>query len=480
MLVLDGRDVRPFGRKGHLLSGERPADEDMAAYVIDSRIFRDQFATPEMREIFSDENTIQRWIDVEVALARVQADLGIIPDAAASEIERKGRVEFLNLDELKDEINRTSHPVVPLLKLLERICTDGAGEFLHWGATTQDIVDTGTVLQIRDALGLIAARQASLRDDLLRLARCHRNTVMVGRTHGQQALPLTFGFKVAVWVAEIDRNHQRLAEVRQRVLMGQFSGAVGTLAALPERGIAVQEQLMKRLGLASPVISWHSSRDGIAELMAILAICISTVGKIANEIYHLQRTEIAELEEPFPKGKIGSSTMPHKRNPPVCEAIVALARTMRSIVPLALEGMMAEHERDKIGLQVEREFISRAFCVVDAAMQKMLYVIRDLTVRPDRMEANLHILGGSLMSEAIMMRFGETIGRQRAHEIVHEISMRAFEQHVNLKDALLANSEVCAALTVDEIECLLDPHRYTGLSGFFVDRVVGEATAGGM
>jgi len=452
----------------------------MAAYVIDSRIFRDQFATPEMREIFSDENTIQRWIDVEVALARVQADLGIIPGAAASEIAENGRVEFLNLDELKDEMNRTSHPVVPLLRLLKKICTKGAGEFLHWGATTQDIVDTGTVLQIRDALELITARHASLRGDLLRLAQRHRDTVMVGRTHGQQALPLTFGFKVAVWAVEIDRNLQRLAEMRPRVLQGQFAGAVGTLAALPEHGIAVQEQLMISLGLESPVISWHSSRDGIAELMAVLGICASTVGKIANEIYQLQRTEIAELEEPFPRGKIGSSTMPHKRNPPVCEAIVALARTMRSIVPLALEGMMAEHERDKIGLQTEREFIARAFCIVDAALQKMLYVIRDLTIRPDRMEANLHILEGLLMSEAIMMRLGETVGRQRAHEIVHEISMRAFEQRAKMKDVLLIHPEVCATLTADEIESLLDPHRYTGLAGFFVDRVVGEMAGSGM
>ncbi len=452
----------------------------MAAHVIDSRIFRDQFSTPEMREIFSDTNTIQRWIDVEVALARVQADLGIVPGAAASEIAEKGRVDLLDLDELRDEINRTAHPIVPLLKLLRRICGDGAGEFLHWGATTQDIVDTGTVLQIREALGLIVRRHALLRDDLLRLARFHRDTIMVGRTHGQQALPITFGFKVAVWVAEVDRNHQRLTEMRRRVLQGQFSGAVGTLAALPEQGIAVQEQLMSRLALECPMISWHSARDGIAELMTVLAICASTVGKIANEIYHLQGTEIAELEEPCPRGKVGSSTMPHKRNPPVCEAIVALVRTMRSIVPLALEGMMAEHERDKVGLQTEREFIGRAFCTVDAALQKMLYVIRDLTVRPERMEVNLHILGGLLMSEPIMMRLGEMIGRQRAHEIVHEICTYAFEQQIDIKDVLRAHPEVSATLTVDEIDSLLDPHRYIGLSGFFVDRVIREVTAGGM
>lgn len=446
----------------------------MGSYVIDSAIFRDQFGTEATRRIFSDESTVQRWLDVEASLARVQARMGIIPQAAADEIIAKARVELIDLAELKREMDRTAHPIVPLLRAMKKVCSGDAGEYIHWGATTQDIIDSGTVLQLRDALAVIEARYRELLDKLVALAAKHRDLVMVARSHGQQALPITFGFKVAVWVEEMRRNLDRFEAMKARVLVGQFSGAVGTLAALGEQGFAVQEALFEDLGLACPRIHWHVSRDGMAELACTLAICTSTLGKIAHEVYSLQKTETAELEEPFAMGKVGSSTMPHKRNPPTCETVVAISRVVRGIAPTALESMMAEHERDKIVLQAEREFVSRLCCLADAAAAKMNYVIGDLTVRGPNMEKNLHLQRGLLMSEAVMMGLSEALGRQEAHEIVYEVCMDVFERGGDFLEGLMARPEVTAKLDEAAIRKLLDPHGYTGLAGRFVDRVVSR------
>ncbi len=447
----------------------------MAAYVIDSRLFRDQFSTEASRRIFSDENTVQKWLDVEAALARVEARLGIIPQEAADEINRKAKVELFDLDEMKQEMDRTSHPIVPLLRGIKKVCDGDAGEYVHWGATTQDIVDTGTVLQLREVLDEIEAATRQLLGNVANLAEKHKSTVMVGRTHGQQALPITFGFKAAQWAAELCRNLERFGEMRRRVLVGQFSGAVGTLAALGSQGDNVQRGLMDELDLACPEITWHTSRDRIAELVCVLAICTSTVGRMAHEVYSLQKTEFAELEEPFSPGKVGSSTMPHKRNPPACETIVAIAKILRSTAPLALEAMMTEHERDKIGLQTEREFVSRACCMADAAAKKAVAVMSNLTVRPQNMERNLWLQKGLLMSEPVMMALGAKFGRQKAHEMVYEVCMKAFEADSPLKESLLEHPEIRKNLTSDEIDGLLDPRDYTGLAESFVDRVLSLA-----
>ncbi|MGV6476961.1 adenylosuccinate lyase [Azotobacter vinelandii] len=446
----------------------------MSAYVIDSTLFRDQFGTEAMRRIFSDETTVQRWLDVEAALAKVQGELGIIPRAAADEIRRKARVELIDLGALKAEMDRTAHPIVPLLRAIKRVCDGDAGEYVHWGATTQDIVDSGTVLQLRDGLEEIERDLRGLLDNLLKLAATHRDRVMVGRSHGQQALPITFGFKVAVWAEEIRRDLQRLDQMRERVLVGQFAGAVGTLSALGEHGIAVQEGLFRELGLGCPSIAWHVSRDGLAELASVLAIATGSVGKIAHEIYALQKTELGELEEPFSPGKVGSSTMPHKRNPAACETVVALARVVRSIVPLALEGVLAEHERDKIVLQTEREYLARLFGLSHAAIAKTRAIAAGLTVRGAHMEENLYRQRGLLLSEAVMMRLSDALGRQEAHEIVYRICMEVFEREGTLKEALLADPLVGDRLSPEEIDALLDPKAYTGLAGAFVDRVTAR------
>lgn len=447
----------------------------MAAYVIDSVLFRDQFGTQRMREIFSDETTVQRWLDVESALAKVQGEMGIIPKAAAEEIQRKCLVENIDLPELKAEMDRTAHPIVPLLRAMKKACDGDAGEYIHWGATTQDIMDTGTILQVRDALDEIEASYRELYENTRQLASKYRDQVMVGRSHGQQALPITFGFKAAGWAEELRRNFLRLREMRERVLVGQFSGAVGTLAALGDAGIEVQQRLFAELGLQCPVITWHTSRDNIAELISVMAIACGTVGKIAHEIFSLQKTETAELEEPFATGKVGSSTMPHKRNPPVCEGVIAVNRLVRATVPLAIEGIVADHERDKVVLQTEREYIGKIFNLTHAAVRKMVFVTGGLSVRTDNMERNLFTQQGLLMSEAVMMGLSDALGRQEAHEIVYRICMEVFEQQTPLKDALMKDPNVSERLSEQEIDRMLAPHGYIGHATTFVDRVLAQS-----
>lgn len=444
----------------------------MTAYAIDSALFADQFSTAAMRRVFDDRSTVQRWLDVEVALARAEATLGMIPAEAADEIARAAKAEDIDLAWMKAEMDKTSHPIVPLVRALASLCRDGHGQFAHWGTTTQDIIDTGQILQIRDGLDLVEGTLRDLDAVLRRIAANHRDTVIAGRTHGQQALPITFGYKVAVWITEIGRHLERFAEMRPRLLMVQMAGAVGSFAAMGEQGARVQELTAAELGLGVPPVCWHASRDTIAEMATVVALATGTAGKIAHEIYMLQKTEVAELAEPNPPGKVGSSTMPHKRNPAICESIVALARTTRSVAGLALEGVVAEHERDKMALQAERDFVTRLFCHAHAALTKTLFVVSGLEVNADQMRRNLDLLGGLILSEAIMMQLGRTIGRQNAHDVVHHACTVAVEEGRNLKAVLLEDERVSAHLGEADIDAMMDPAGYTGLCGEMVDRVL--------
>ena len=342
----------------------------MSAYVGDSELFRDQFGTAEMREVFDDRMTVQKWLDTEAALARAEADLGIIPKSAANEIVAIGNAADYDLVALKAEMDRTQHPIVPLVRAMEAKCSPKAGGYIHWGATTQDITDTGLILQIKDAWSLITADLDALETNLIGLASAHRDTPMAGRTHGQQAQPVTFGYKVAIWITEVRRHRTRMEQCAGRLFMGQFSGAVGSMAAMGSQGPDVQEKMMEILGLSVPAICWHVARDTMAEAASVMAMVAGTMGKIAQEIFFMSKTELAELEEPMPEGKVGSSTMPHKRNPVICESVVALARTARGCVPQAFENLVAENERDKIGLQAEREYIARLHLHTHAAVKK--------------------------------------------------------------------------------------------------------------
>jgi 3-carboxy-cis,cis-muconate cycloisomerase len=447
----------------------------MTVHVIDALMFRHLASTDEMRRIFDEKSLLQKYLDVEAALARVEARLGIIPSEAAAEISARANVDAIDVDELVRQIKTTGQIIVPVVRALADACSGSAGEYVHWGATTQDIMDTGVILQLSEAVQIIHRDLTEVHDVLCRLAAEHKHTVMVGRTYGQHALPITFGYKVAIWAAEVNRNIVRIDECGTRLLVGQFSGAVGTLASFGEHGLAVQECLMNELGLGVPEIAWHASRDNMAEFTSVLAVTVSTLAKMAAEIISLQRTEIDELSEPFVPGNVGSSTMPHKRNPMVCEGIVGMSRLVRAAVAPALEGVINEHERDT--WYAEWAFIPEVCAVTGAILERSKYVLKNLVVKPETMERNLEATNGLIASEAVMYGLGARVGRQTAHEVVLELAMRSHDEGLEFRKCLLEDSRVRAALSKSEIDALLDPRNYIGLSAQMVERVIVSSAA---
>lgn len=429
-----------------------------------------------MRAVFDDRNLLQKWLDFEAALARSQAALGLLPQAAAEEITRQAHAEVFDISAIKEDIDTTLHPLVPVIRHLAERCEGDAGRYVHWGATTQDVMDTGLVLQIKDAIAIFESSLEELQKILARLARDHRDSLMAGRTHGQQALPITFGYKVAVWLAELLRHRRRLAQVKQRVLVGQFGGAVGTLAGLDESdldALQVQRTLMTELGLGLPIIAWHTSRDSIAELIHLLCMIAALLGRIAKEIIELQKQEFAELEEPFGAGKVGSSTMPQKRNPILCESVLTLARLCREKSATAVDTLIInEHERDWSSVQMEWTIVPEAFIYAHGALEITRRVLAGLRVNTERMLRNLALTGGLLLSERVMFALGERYGRQRAHDLVYTCAMASYENERPFVDVLLANQDVSAVLSREQLKALLDPRQYTGLADRFVDRVL--------
>jgi 3-carboxy-cis,cis-muconate cycloisomerase len=447
----------------------------MGSHVIDSELFGNQFSSAEMREVFSLESMLKGWIDVEVALAKAESELGIVPEEAAQEIERKGRVERFDVPALKKGVEETWHPLVPFVREYKAMCDDGHGEYLHWGATTQDIVDTGAVLQTKQALGLIERDLLAIVASLCGMARAHAGTIMPGRTHGQHALPITFGYKVAVWISEILRHLERLDQLKPRVLTGNLSGAVGTMAFLGETGPSVQNRVMELLRLNTPEIAWHASRDRIADVAAFLAMVGATFGKIAKEIILLQKTEVAELEEPFTAGKVGSSTMPQKRNPMACEAVFATSTVLKAQVGLSFDAMLQEHERDMGLWQVEWEFLPEMFMLAGGVLHHMKDILGGLRVRDGNMAENLRRSEGLIMAEAVMGKVAERLGRQRAHDLVYQVAMQSFEKGESFGEALKNHALIKETIGASEIDALLEPSSYVGLCEHFVEAVSTSA-----
>lgn len=446
----------------------------MASSTIDSRVFGVMFVSDRMKEIFSDKNKVQKWLDTEAALARAQAKLGIIDEARAKQITKFAKAELLNLDAI-GEGYKSSITIVPLLKEFKKVFDDDSGEFAHWGATSQDIMDNGMVLQIKEAMDFLTQLLEKTYKETLKISQKYKNTVMAGRTHVIHALPITFGFKTAMWAQEIRRSLDRLKEIRRRVLVGQLSGAVGTLASQEGKGLEMQKLMMQDLGLNIPVISWHPSRDHMAEYVSTLAIIAGTLGKIAREILSLQRTEICEVEEPFFMGKVGSSTMPHKRNPQVCEGVIALTRIVRAEAPLMVEAMGCENERDWGCEAVEWDVIPKSSIHLAAALEKTNDILENLIVYPENMKRNLDALKGAMLSEAVMLHLGEKLGRLTAHEIVYEVCMKAFADGKPVIDDLLERDEVTKHFTRADLEEIMQPEKYIGLSATFVDRVIEDS-----
>lgn len=445
----------------------------MPSTAIDSQVHGCMFSTDEMREIFSDKSWVQKWLDTEAALAVAQGELGVIPKDKARIINDNARAELLDIPSI-GEYYKSSITIVPLLKAFKAALPDNAGEFVHWGATSQDIVDTGMVLLQKDAYAVILRDMKLCQKYALNLAEKYRDTVMAGRTHVVHAIPITFGYKAAIWADELGRNIERLEQMAPRVFVGELAGAVGTLATLTEKGLEIQARTMEILGLGVPIIAWHVMRDNQAEFVNALALCAGTLGRINREILTLQRTEILELEEPFYMGKVGSSTMPHKRNPQVLENVLALCRNVRSIAPSIVESMVSENERDWGCFLSEWEAIPRACHLLGCALEKSKNILENLIVYPKHMERNLFAQKGLMMSECVMMHLARKLGRLTAHDIVYKACMQAYEQEIALKDVLMQMPIVTESFSEDEVDTMLDPHSYIGLSPEFVDRVLAK------
>ncbi len=446
----------------------------MFATAMDSAVFRDIFSTEAMRRVFSDESRVQHYLDVEAALARVQARLGIIPAAAAAEIARHCSAERFDMAKLKAQTERIGYPVLPVVQQLVALCSDGLGEWCHWGATTQDITDTATVLQIRDGLALVEADLRAICASLADLARRYRDTPMAGRSNLQQATPITFGYKCAVLLAGFQRHLERLDQLRPRVLVGEFGGATGTLASLGADGLRVQHALMEELGLGQPDIAWHTMRDRIAEVGCFLGLVTGTLGKISMDVKLMMQTEVEEVYEPFAEGRGSSSTMPQKRNPISSNYIHACVAMVRQNVAALLDAMVEDHERSTGPWEIEWIAVPEIFLLSAAALHQSRHLVGGLVVDPARMRANLDLTKGLVLSEAVMMGLGPTLGRQRAHDLVYDVCRAVVAGKGAFLDLLAAHPEIAPHLPRDRLAAMLDPANYCGLAGEMVDRVLAR------
>src|SRR5262244_815742 len=446
----------------------------MPSTTLDSMIFRDIFTTAEMRQVFSDENRTACYLAIEAALARVQGRLGIIPQEAAREIDSKCKIENIDFAKLKATTERIGYPILGVVQQIVAFCDKGLGEWCHWGATTQDITDSATIMQIRQALDLVEADMERVAAALATLARRHRDTAMAGRSNLQQAVPLTFGFKCACLLAAMQRHRARLKELRPRVLVGEFAGAVGTLASLGKDGLKVQEGLMEELKLGQPEIAWHTVRDRIGEVGCFLAPLTGTLGKISMDVKLLMQTEIAEVFEPFHEGRGSSSTMPQKRNPISSLYIHSTAALVRQHAAALMEAAVADHERSTGPWEIEWIALPEIFLLASGCLAQSRDLVAGLQVDEARMRANLNLTGGMIVSEAVMMGLGPKLGRQRAHDLVYDVCRKVATSGRPLLDLLLEDSEIARAATRQELAALTDPANYLGLAGEMVDRVLAE------
>ena len=444
----------------------------MPSTILDSAVFRDIFTTPAMRHVWSDENRVQKYLDFEAALARAQARLGIIPKNAAAEIVRHCEAKQIDMAKLKEATEKIGYPVLPVVQQLVALCKDGLGEWSHWGATTQDITDTATIMQIREALDLIENEIDGIRDALATLAKKYRDTPMAGRSNLQQAVPITFGYKMATLLGAYERHKQRLDELRPRVLVGEFGGAAGTLSSLGKDGLKVQTELMKELKLGQPDISWHTVRDRIAEVGCFLGLVTGTCGKIAFDMKLLMQTEVEEVYEPFHQGRGSSSTMPQKRNPISSVYITAQTAMVKQLAAALLEAMVEDHERATGPWEIEWIALPEIFMLSAGALAQTRFVVEGLQVNEKRMRDNIGITKGLLMSEAVMMGLGATIGRNRAHDVVYDICREVVKTGRPLVDLLAEDKEISKHASREQLEKMVDPTNYLGVAGEMVDRVL--------
>ena len=444
----------------------------MPSTAHESIMFKDLLGSDEMRAIFSDGGTISAYLEVERALAKVQAKLGIIPQEAADAIIEHAHLQNIDLERYEKRTQVVGAPILPVVEEIVAAVPNGLGEWAHYGTTTQDIMDTALVLQVRQAFETIERDLTKISRALQDIAREYRDTPVAGRSHRQHALPVTFGFKVAVWLSGIERHRTRLAEIKPRVLVGQFGGAAGTLASLTEHGFAIQDGLMKELGLRTPEATWHTMRDTLTESVTFLGLVTGTLAKIGCDIALMMQTEVGEVYEPFLPGRGSSSTMPQKRNPVGTEMMMVAAETVRADVHMMLGGMLQDHERGSGPYKFELIALPRAFIAAAAALMHAVEILPGLEVQEDRMRKNLDATHGLIVSEAVMMGLASALGRQTAHDIVYDACRAAIERDTTLLEVLRGMPEITQHTTDEALAAMCDPGNYVGLAGEMVDQVL--------
>ncbi|MFE6612072.1 adenylosuccinate lyase family protein [Amycolatopsis sp. NPDC057786] len=446
-------------------------------HITDSQFYGDRYATAASRRIFCDVCRKQRWLDIEAALALSQAELGVIPADVAERIAAVADLDHIDLDQVRVETARSGHSLIGLLRALETACGDTAGQFIHYGATTQDIQDTGQSLEVRDVLDTLAPALDRIIASLTHTAELHARTIGLARTHAQPALPMSFGLKVAGWLDELLRQRDRLVHLRAHTPTAQLFGGAGTMASFGGHGRATLERFAERLGLVVPELGWHVARDRVTEFVSTLAMITGTLARIADEIRTLSRPEFGEVEESWRDGKVGSSTMPHKRNPERCEQIVVLARLAAAQSGLALTAMVGDHERDARSLRLEWACVPDVSHYCLAAVEIATEVVTGLIVHPDRLGANVETVTGQVMSERLMFALGDHIGKQQAHEYVYKLTQRAQTDGIPVRKLAAEDPAITERFTDAEQERLFEPASYLGESPELTMRVVERARA---
>ncbi len=432
-----------------------------------------RYGSPEMKRIFSKENITKTRLKVEAALAHGLAKAGIIDEKHAIEIEKS--IDKVNLDRIDEIEAKIGHDIMALaLSLAE--ASGEAGKYVHLGATSYDIVDTAWALLLRDALKIVKNKLKKIIGKLIKYSQKYRRTIMAGRTHGQHALPITLGFKFANYVYELTRSYERILEMEGRLIRGKMSGAVGTMAAWREKGMIVEKEALKKLNLEPHAISTQiAPRDGFAELISVLAILASQLDRLALEVRELMRPEIDEIAEGVGR-RIGSSTMPQKRNPVTAERISGLSKVLRGLVSVALENIPLWHERDLTNSSSERIIIPHSLIIMDEILDSTIKLLEGLIIKPENMIKNLNITGGAIMSESIMMKLVERgMARHEAHELLRKILSEARSQNKSFKEKLIEDEIVKKYLTRSEIEELLKPENYLGRTNELIDRAISYA-----
>ena len=437
------------------------------------------FRTDAMRELFSDRGRLQGMLDFEAALARAEARLGVIPKAAASAIGAQCEAKLFDIEALASAAAPAGNTAIPMVKALTALVgkkSKEAAGYVHWGATSQDAMDTGLVLQLRGAIELIDADLARLADALARLAKKHKRTLMAGRTWLQQALPISFGLKAAGALSAVERHRFRLSESRARVLVIQFGGAAGTLASLGDRGLDIAKALAVELKLGDPDVPWHAHRDRVAEVATTLGLLVGTLGKIALDVSLMMQTEVGEAFEPAAPGRGGSSTLPHKRNPVGCAVVLAAATKVPALVSVMLAAMVQEHERGLGNWHAEWETLPEICMLLAGALRQLTQVIEGLEIDAARMRRNLDSTRGLILAEAVSAALAPKLGRDAAHGLIEDACRRAIEQRKSLRDVLAKDARVGKILSTADLDRLLDPANYLGMSEQFVERVLAART----